>query len=244
MRIALRLAASVMVPVVLLAARCVQSGQDGPDSAYVNRAPDHEDGTGRFYMGREIAQVLETEHRIDRPDSPDRDVRDLPDRLVAALGLKPADRVADIGSGAGYYTLRERPFAVGTFLFGFLALWVVPIFVGVFCRGPGWNWYWPWESWDIEKTHDMTTRNLTDLVGLGDGGLAMFAGGLCVLAWYGLGWLAWLKRERMAPLRQLDGLRFSIVAFLFLSMAAIPLKIALRLALDIKYVCVTPWFNI
>ena len=90
----------------LILAGCGPSGSDDPSDWYRQGEPEHEDGTGRFYMGREIARVLETEHRIDRPDRPDRDVRELPDRLVSALGLMPADLVADIGSGAGYYTLR------------------------------------------------------------------------------------------------------------------------------------------
>jgi hypothetical protein len=32
--------------------------------------------------------------------------------------------------------------------------------------------------------------------------------------------------------------------FFFLTMVALPLKILIRLALNIKYVWVTPWFNI
>src|SRR5216117_4197877 len=34
--------------------------------------------------------------------------------------------------GNGYYTVRERPFALVTFLFGFLILWVLLIFFGAF----------------------------------------------------------------------------------------------------------------
>ena len=33
----------------------------------------------------------------------------MPDKLVAALGLKPGDRVADIGAGTGYITRRLAP---------------------------------------------------------------------------------------------------------------------------------------
>lgn len=57
-------------------------------------------------MGREIARLVETEHSLSVSERPDRDVRELPDRLVASLGLKPSDIVADIGAGEGYYTLR------------------------------------------------------------------------------------------------------------------------------------------
>jgi hypothetical protein len=40
--------------------------------------------------------------------------------------------------GVGYYTLKERPFAVGTFMFGFLILWISLIIMGTFLRGPNW----------------------------------------------------------------------------------------------------------
>ncbi len=35
-----------------------------------------------------------------------------PERVVAALGIRPGDRVADLGSGSGYFTVRLAP-AVG-----------------------------------------------------------------------------------------------------------------------------------
>ncbi|MBO6576392.1 MAG: methyltransferase domain-containing protein [Rhodothermales bacterium] len=61
------------------------------------------------FMGREIAEVLESEHYQEGVDRPDRDVREMPARLIAALRLGPADRVADIGAGTGYYALRLAP---------------------------------------------------------------------------------------------------------------------------------------
>jgi len=39
-------------------------------------------------------------------DDPKRDEWQMPDRVIAALGLKPGDRVADIGAGTGYFTVR------------------------------------------------------------------------------------------------------------------------------------------
>lgn len=77
----------------------------GEDGLYRTRPPQ-DGGTGKIFMGREIAQVLETEHEQTGVDRPSRDVRELPDRLITALRLGPADRVADIGAGSGYYTLR------------------------------------------------------------------------------------------------------------------------------------------
>jgi len=42
-----------------------------------------------------------------------RDEWQQPERVVAALGIRPGDRVADLGSGSGYFTVRLAP-AVGT----------------------------------------------------------------------------------------------------------------------------------
>lgn len=52
--------------------------------------------------------------------------------------------------GVGYYTWNERPFANALFMFG-IAMWFILIFIGVYCRGPNYFWYWPWENWLIHK---------------------------------------------------------------------------------------------
>jgi len=38
-----------------------------------------------------------------------------------------------------------------TFLFGFIILWVSMIFIGTFIRGPGWQWFWPGQTWDHNR---------------------------------------------------------------------------------------------
>ena len=69
---------------------------DGPASA---------DGTGRRYMGREIARVMS--HRgaawLERDD---RALEERPDLLLGALTIAPDASVADIGAGTGYFTFR------------------------------------------------------------------------------------------------------------------------------------------
>ena len=166
--------------------------------------------------------------------------------LFIIVGLCAIPYIDVNPKGNGYYTIVERRFAIWTFLFGFVVLWVVPIIIGVFCRGPGWNWYWPWESWDIPKTADMTMVNLTDLVGVPDGVAAFCFGGAAVALWYGLGvaFYAYKSRRASPAIAALGRWRYSIVAFFFLTMMAIPVKMALRLMLNVKYVWVTPWFNI
>ena len=68
--------------------------------------------------------------------------------------------------GNGYYTFKERWFAVSTFNFGFLVLWVSLIMVGVFFRGPGWNLFWPWEFWDVHKVVPLNNVDLNEWVSL------------------------------------------------------------------------------
>ncbi|MCS6851643.1 MAG: class I SAM-dependent methyltransferase [Gemmataceae bacterium] len=76
---------------------------------------DHDpNGTGKFYMGREIAQVMghQAAGWLDRPE---REKEEQCSRLVDYLRLKQGDVVADIGAGSGFYTLRlaERVGAAG-----------------------------------------------------------------------------------------------------------------------------------
>jgi hypothetical protein len=44
--------------------------------------------------------------------------------------------------------------------------------------------------------------------------------------------------------KRMSLLQFSIVQFFLLTMVALPLKMALRLLWHIKYVWITPWFNV
>ena len=39
--------------------------------------------------------------------------------------------------GSGYYTWKQRRFAIGTFCFGFMLLWLLMVVIGTFIRGPG-----------------------------------------------------------------------------------------------------------
>ncbi|HYL62018.1 MAG TPA: cytochrome C, partial [Candidatus Methylomirabilis sp.] len=68
--------------------------------------------------------------------------------------------------GAGYYTWKQRKFAIGVFLFGFIILWVSMIVIGTFIRGPGWQWFWPGQTWDHNRLIYEVNRDLPDLFGI------------------------------------------------------------------------------
>ncbi|MBE9181250.1 class I SAM-dependent methyltransferase [Oculatella sp. LEGE 06141] len=75
------------------------------DGIYQERTIHSADGIGKFYMGREIAQVMGHQGAawLERPS---RAIEEQPNQVVAALNLQPTDIVADIGAGTGYFSFR------------------------------------------------------------------------------------------------------------------------------------------
>jgi hypothetical protein len=173
------------------------------------------------------------------------------------IGLMAIPYVDINEKGSGYYTFKERKFAILTFCFGFLILWVALIVLGTFMRGPGWNFFWPWEKWDPHYVAVLTNVDLSEMIGiptrLPDNSLnplAFIFGGVLVLGFYSLIPFYWMMKRNTEIMRKLGPLRYTIVAFLFLTMVGVVIKILLRLGPPIiglnpvKYVWVTPWFNV
>src|SRR2546421_5951761 len=81
------------------------SASSNNPARYETRAQHDRDGIGKFYMGREIAQVMghQAANWLERPE---REQEERPDLLLPALHLKPGDAIAAIGAGTGFYTRR------------------------------------------------------------------------------------------------------------------------------------------
>jgi ubiquinone/menaquinone biosynthesis C-methylase UbiE len=101
-------------PTTILAALCLilSTGSVGqpsatPEDIYTSTKPSR-DGIGKLYFGREISQVMG--HRgaawLERRS---RVAQELPDDVVKAMALAPDAKVADIGAGTGYFSLRIAP---------------------------------------------------------------------------------------------------------------------------------------
>jgi ubiquinone/menaquinone biosynthesis C-methylase UbiE len=83
-----------------------------PDSSqrplYETRTNHDPNGTGKFYMGREIAQVMGP-GGIEWLDRREREEEEHPAQVLEALDLRPGEIVADLGAGSGYFTFRMAP---------------------------------------------------------------------------------------------------------------------------------------
>jgi hypothetical protein len=162
------------------------------------------------------------------------------------VGLMAIPFIDKNPKGNGYYTFRERPFAISMFLFGFIVLWVVLIFTGTFMRGPGWNFFSPFEPWDVHKVVPLVNVDLSELLGI-DPNVPWYIREIPGFVFLGV-WFAVLpyitalwKRDFF---KRAGMIRYMITMNLMLFMFLLPVKMILRWTLNMKYLVVTPWFNI
>ncbi len=170
----------------------------------------------------------------------------LPSLIIVGLMMIP---FIDINpKGNGYYTFKDRKYEILTFFLGFQVLWVSMIIIGTFFRGPGWNLFWPWQRWDPHKVVALTNVDLPYLVGFRDYFWSSVFGAVVVVGYFvaGIsGFYLWVLRVKGQEFLERWGMvRFIITAVLFVIMLSLPAKMFLRLAFNVKYIWVTPWFNI
>jgi len=156
--------------------------------------------------------------------------------------------------GSGYYTLKERPIAIVTFSFGFLILWILLIVFGTFLRGPNWNFFGPFEYWDIHKVESLVNVNLSEFIYVRWLGTALpkfwltreVFGFLLVILYFAVIPPLLAKTYLRNMYLRMGLFRFNVVMFLMLMMLSLPIKMVLRWAFNLKYIVSIPeyFFNI
>src|SRR5476651_1114083 len=176
----------------------------------------------------------------------------LPGLIIAGLIAIPY--VDKNPKGNGYFTFKERKAEISIFLFGFAVLWVSLIVLGTFLRGPNWNFFGPFEFWDIHKLAALTNVNLSEYIwvrALGTGlptqwYVREIFGILFVLFYvFALPPLLaklWFK----AYYQKLGASRYYVSVVLFLMMMSLPIKMLARWLFNLKYIVAIPefFFNI
>jgi len=146
--------------------------------------------------------------------------------------------------GNGYYTFAERKAEITIFLFGFAVLWCSLIVLGTFLRGPNWNFFGPFEFWDIHKLAALTNVNLSEYIwvrflhtGLpGNWFVREIFGILLVLFYVFVLPVILAKGLFKTYYEKLGAPRYYTSTVLFLMMLSLPLKMLARWLFNLKYI--------
>ena len=176
----------------------------------------------------------------------------LPSLII--VGLIAIPYVDKNPKGNGYYTFNERKPEIILFLFGFAVLWSSLIVLGTFLRGPNWNFFGPFEYWDIHKLEALTNVNLSEYFwirmlggGYPSAWLIRELPGLLLVLFYVFALPPILAKTTFKSYyEKLGPARYYVTVFLFLSMMSLPLKMLARWIFNLKYVVAIPeiFFNI
>lgn len=171
----------------------------------------------------------------------------MPTLIIVGLMAIPYFDVNPLGNG--YYTYKQRKFAIWAFLIGFLVLWTSFIVIGTFIRGPGWMWFWPTQTWDHNRLVFEVNRDLHQIVGIHNRTVASIFGGAVVLlyfvvAGYLMHWICVSTEFTRKIYKRMTLLQIITLHTLMILMFSLPVKMLARLLFRIKYVWVTPWFNV
>ena len=176
----------------------------------------------------------------------------LPSLII--VGLMAIPFVDKNPKGNGYYTFAERKAEITIFLFGFVILWASLIVLGTFLRGPNWNFFGPFEFWDVHKLLPLTNVNLSEYIwvmllrqGLPANWFVREIFGILLVVLYVFALPVVLGRTVFKGyLDKLGAPRFYVTVFLFLMMMSLPMKMLARWIFNLKYVMYIPeyFFNI
>jgi len=173
---------------------------------------------------------------------------------VILLGMMTIPFLDTNKKGSGYYSFAERKMAISLFMFFWLILWVFLIIVGTFLRGPNWNFFGPFEFWDIHKLEALTNINLSEIIYMiwlkrplpNNILLREIWGFLLVFGYFGIMPLILAKTLFKNIHKSLGNFRYSIFTIFLLMSISLPIKMFLRWAFNIKYLIAIPevFFNI
>jgi hypothetical protein len=184
----------------------------------------------------------------------------MPSLIIVGLMVIPYIDANPLGNG--YYTFKQRKFAILTFIFGFIVLWVSMIVIGTLIRGPGWMWFWPGQTWDHNRLEFAVNRDLPDIFGIKGRVAKLIFGGAVVGIYFVLAAMLIHKLVAGSGIRlgkwqllkpqpfnrriynRMSLLQYSIMQVFLVIMLSLPVKILARLLFRIKYIWVTPWFNV
>jgi hypothetical protein len=171
--------------------------------------------------------------------------------IVGLIAIPYIDRNP---KGNGYYTFNERKAEIAIFLFGFAVLWSSLIVLGTFLRGPNWNFFGPFEFWDIHKLEALTNVNLSEYIWVRLFGTGLPAAwylreifGILIVGFYVFALPVLLAKTWLKGYYEKMGAsRYYVGAFLFLMMMSLPVKMLARWIFNLKYVVAIPefFFNI
>ncbi len=170
------------------------------------------------------------------------------------VGLCAIPYIDKSTTNSGFYSFKRRRWVVTTFLFGFWILWVLLIVMGTFLRGPNWNFFGPFEPWDVHKVVPLLNVNLSELIWIKWLGIGMpklwvireLPGIALVFVYLFVTPLVLAKTLLKPAFNKLDPIRFGILVMLILFLVALPIKMYLRWAFNLKYLVAIPefFFNI
>jgi hypothetical protein len=151
---------------------------------------------------------------------------------------------------SGYYCYKSRRPVIVLYLFGFWILWILLIIMGTFLRGPNWNFFGPFETWNVHKVVPLVNVNLSELLfikwlgwGLPKQWFIREAPGMLLILLYLLIPPALLARTAFKNIyKKLGPVRYSVLLMLLLVMIALPIKMYLRWAFNLKYLVAIPEF--
>jgi hypothetical protein len=172
--------------------------------------------------------------------------------FLAVTGLMLIPFLDKNPMGKGYYTFKQRPCAVSLFLFAWIFLWVIPILIGTFLRGPNWNFFGPFEPWDINKMPVLANLNLSTWVFetlfrrppplnpfFREGPGLLILAGYCSALPFILGATVFKNL-----LKNIGKARYTVFMVYMLILLLVPMKMILRWIFNLKYLIFIPELNL